>query len=227
MPIRINLLAEAQAAAELRRRDPVKLGIWVGGFLVCVVLLWAAKLQMDLLFANMAYKRAEANWARVENRYKQVTTNQARTVFLEDRLARLDRLSTNRFLWGSLLNSLQTTVVDGVQLTRIKGEQTYQRIEAVPGKNVAGKLVPRQPAASIEHITLSLDAKDWDFGGQTYNNYKQTLSRSDYFLKHAGSDGFVLGNTLGAPVTDPSDSQGRQFVPFTLTCSFPEVRRDE
>ena len=45
MPIRINLLAEAQAAEELRRKNPVKRGIWIGGFLVLVVILWIAKLQ--------------------------------------------------------------------------------------------------------------------------------------------------------------------------------------
>lgn len=227
MPIRINLLAEAQAAEEMRRRDPVKFGIWIGGFLVCLFLLWAGKLQLDLLFANAACKRLESNWTRIEPRFKQVTTNQTRTVLLEDRLARLDRLSTNRFFWGSLLNSLQTNMVDGVELTRIRGDQTYRQIEGAPAKLVAGKMAPRKLASSAERIVLTLDAKDWDFESQTYNKYKQSLSRSGYFVQHVGQDSFVLGNTLGAPVTDPADLRGRQFVPFTLTCSFPEVRRDE
>ena len=57
MPIRINLLAEAQAAAELRRKNPVKRGIWIGSFLVCVVLLWIAKLQLDISFEKHSYNK--------------------------------------------------------------------------------------------------------------------------------------------------------------------------
>ena len=45
MPIRINLLAEQQAAEELRRRDPVKRAIWVAGFFVVVVVVWSGYLQ--------------------------------------------------------------------------------------------------------------------------------------------------------------------------------------
>ena len=37
---RINLLAEAQAAEELRRRDPVKRATWLGAFLVAAILAW-------------------------------------------------------------------------------------------------------------------------------------------------------------------------------------------
>jgi len=42
MPIRLNLLAEAQAAEEARRRDPVKRAIWIGALLVSVVLVWSS-----------------------------------------------------------------------------------------------------------------------------------------------------------------------------------------
>ena len=41
MPIHINLLAEAQAAEELRRRDPVKRAIFIGISLVIVALMWS------------------------------------------------------------------------------------------------------------------------------------------------------------------------------------------
>ena len=39
MPIRLNLLAEAQALEESRRRDPVKRAVWAGVFLV-LALAW-------------------------------------------------------------------------------------------------------------------------------------------------------------------------------------------
>ncbi len=34
MPIRLNLLAEAQAAEEMRRRDPVKRALWLAGLII-------------------------------------------------------------------------------------------------------------------------------------------------------------------------------------------------
>jgi len=48
MPIRINLLAEAQAAEEMRRKDPVKRAIWIGGFVVFLTLLAALTLQLKI-----------------------------------------------------------------------------------------------------------------------------------------------------------------------------------
>ena len=49
MPLRINLLAEAQAAEELRRRNPVKRALWIGGFIVALILLWSSTLQVQLM----------------------------------------------------------------------------------------------------------------------------------------------------------------------------------
>ncbi|MFA6545335.1 MAG: hypothetical protein WCS99_13035, partial [Limisphaerales bacterium] len=40
MPIRLNLLAEEQYLAEVRRRDPVKRAAWMGGFFVLLMLFW-------------------------------------------------------------------------------------------------------------------------------------------------------------------------------------------
>ncbi|MGC3957234.1 MAG: hypothetical protein QM813_04480 [Verrucomicrobiota bacterium] len=52
MPIRLNLLAEAQAAEELRRNDPVKRALWVSVLLIALVLVWASSLQLKLIVAK-------------------------------------------------------------------------------------------------------------------------------------------------------------------------------
>jgi len=52
MPIHINLLAEAQAAEELRRRDPVKRGIFLGASLVVLMLVWSGMIQINSALAN-------------------------------------------------------------------------------------------------------------------------------------------------------------------------------
>ena len=52
MPIRINLLAEAQAAEDLRRRDPVKRSIYVAVCFVVMVLVWISSLQVKIMADN-------------------------------------------------------------------------------------------------------------------------------------------------------------------------------
>ena len=47
MPIHINLLAEAQAAEELRRHDPVKRAIFIGISLVVVALMWSGMVDVN------------------------------------------------------------------------------------------------------------------------------------------------------------------------------------
>jgi len=52
MPIRLNLLAEAQAIEEMRRHNPVKRAIWVGALLVCLMLVWSSSLQLKAMMAS-------------------------------------------------------------------------------------------------------------------------------------------------------------------------------
>ena len=52
MPIHINLLAEAQAAEELRRRDPVKRALFIGVSLVVVSLVWSGIVEINAFLAQ-------------------------------------------------------------------------------------------------------------------------------------------------------------------------------
>jgi len=116
MPIRINLLAESQALEEMRRRDPVKRAIWVGAVLAGSVLLWAGYLQSKALVASSEVKRLEARLISNTNEYHQVMEAQRKLDEATFRLAKLQQLATNRFLNGTVLDALQHTIVDEVQL---------------------------------------------------------------------------------------------------------------
>src|ERR1035438_4262612 len=225
MPIRINLLAEAQAAAELRRKNPVKRGIWIGSFLVCVVLLWIAKLQLDISWEKHACNNIETEWKDKMTKYSTVTNEQIRTAEVERKLAQLDYLSTNRFLWAHVLNALQKTMVDNVQVTALKGAQAYVKEE---GRDIGtGAAKSHIPGAMIEKISLNLEAKDLKPGDQNYTKFKESLCTFDYFAKRLQRrDGFVMDGILGPLTVDPVDPT-RQFVTFTLASHFPEARRSE
>ena len=225
MPIRINLLAEAQAAAELRRKNPVKRGIWIGSFLGCEGLLWIAKLQLDISFEKHNYSSIEEDWKTKMAKYSAVTNEQARTIEVEQKLAQLDRLSTNRFLWAPVLNALQKTMVDHVQVTGLRGAQAFVKEE---GRDVgSGAKKSHIPEAMIEKVSLSIEAKDLKPGDQNYTKFKESLCTFDFFERRLNRrDGFVMDGILGPLTVDPVDPS-RQFVTFTLASHFPASRRNE
>jgi hypothetical protein len=218
-------MAEAQAAAETRRKDPVKRGIWLGSFLVLVVVIWVGKLQTDIMFESSKYNNIDADWKAKVAKYSNVTNEMAKTTDVERKLNQLDVLSTNRFLWGPVLNALQKTMVDQVQVTRLHGDQTFAREDA----HTVGAGPTRQNFAAgvVEKDSLFIEAKDFRPNDQNYTKYKESLCNFDFFVKRLERrDGFVMDGILGPLTVDPVDSS-RQFVTFTLATHFPEARRSE
>jgi hypothetical protein len=225
MAIRINLLAEAQAAEEMRRKDPVKRGIWIGGFCVAVVLIWILKLQLDIGINKSHYNAIEQSWNADKARYGTVTNNMVRIAEANKKLSELDRLATNRFYWAPVLNALQQTVTDDIQVIKLTGEQKYTKEDAKVIGSGDSKIV--LPGAIVEKTSLYIDAKDYDPNAQNYDKFKEKLSASSYFVKLLGPrNSFILDGTLSAPTVDPSDPS-RQFVVFKLAAHFQEVRHSE
>ena len=229
MPIRINLLAEAQAAEDLRRRDPVKRGIWIGGFLVALVLLWCGKLQVDIWHDGITRSRLEKDWAIKEPKYKVLLATQERTERLGQLMDGLDRYSTNRFLWANVLNAIQHSTIEDIQLTRIRGEQTFDVVNGSSTTNSTanGPDIKHKPGSSTEKIRLVLDARDFNNQNQTWTKYKEALAQNKFFKNHLKKgEGFVLDGTQGAPTRDPLDPL-HEYVTFTLVTRLPEVKRYE
>ncbi len=226
MPISINLLAEAQAAEEQRRRDPVKRTIWVAGFAVSLILLWSLSLQFRIINSNSDLKKQQDQWSAEEKKAGATTEYLKRTAAIEQKLAALQRLSTNRFYYGSTLNALQQTVVDNIQAVRVKTEQSYANVEAVPAKVAAGKTVPGKPAASVEKVTLIVEAKDLNPSDLNYNKYKEALTKFPYFQTNLLKADALRLTALSKPTADPGDSS-RSYVMFTLEMQYPEISRNE
>lgn len=120
MPIRINLLAEQQAAEEARRRDPVKRALWAGGTAVALMLLWSLSLYFKLTNAKTELRQYETKLAAVEEQSKEARLNWANAGALENRIANLQRYSTNRFYCATLLDAMQQIVLDDVRVVRLQ-----------------------------------------------------------------------------------------------------------
>ncbi len=203
MPIRINLLAEAQAVEDVRRRDPVKRVVWAAVFTVSLVLVWISSLQVKIMTGNSELGSLEGRLNSKTNQYNQVINNQRKLADVNAKLAALDRLLTNRFLQATPLDALQHSTVEGIQFTRMRTEQKY---EVVPeGKTTTGeggKTIPGKPGSSTERLKLILDAKDTSPNPGVYQStrWKEALAQTPYFLsQHITADAYTPEQPFHSP----------------------------
>ena len=129
MPIRINLLAEEQAAEEMRRRDPIKRAVFAGAALAVLMLGWIGLTQMNVMAARRELADHVSRLKKVEDSSKEVRSDQMTVGDLQAKAKALDKYSRNRFFWGTLLDAVQQIMVDNVRLTEIRTEQKYYSSE--------------------------------------------------------------------------------------------------
>jgi hypothetical protein len=223
MPIRINLLAEAQALEELRRRDPVKRAIWLGAGLVILMLGWSSSLQVKAMFAKGELNRINAQLTTRTNEFQQVLVNQTKLILVNRKLNALQEMSTNRLLHGSLLNALQQTTLDDVQLVRLRTDESYFFNEEIKVKtNSFDRVIPGKPASVTEKIVVTLDAKDSSVNpGDQVSKFKHKVSESPYFQAALGKTNEVRLTNL----SPPQGIDGKSFVLFTVECRYGEKTR--
>jgi hypothetical protein len=223
MPIRINLLAEAQAVEEMRRRDPVKRAIWVAVGVVVLLLAWSGSLQLKAVIARGELNRVSSQLVTRTNEFQQVLVNRQMLTDVNRKLNLLSQMATNRMLHGTLLNALQQTTLEDVQLMRLKTDESYIYNEEIKAKtNANNHFVPGKPASVTERIVVTLEAKDSAPNpGDQVNKFKQVVSQSPYFRAVLGKPNEVRLANLSPPQT----TDGKPFVLFTLECRYPERTR--
>jgi len=225
MLIRINLLAEAQAAEELRRRDPVKRAAMGGALAAALMLVWYSYLQLGVLLANSSLTQADGQVETRTNEYQRVLADQREITELKQKLQKLQQLSAARFLQGNLLNALQKTAVSGVQLTRLRVVQSYDATtpDATAGQGGGGQSKSGKPGAITERIVVYLEARDFsDNPGDQVNQFKEAVAGQPYFQAALAETDAIRLSDLSAPQIGPD---GKPFRSFTLECSYPEQTR--
>ena len=86
MPIHINLLAEAKAAEDLRRRDPVKRAIYIGVSLVLALLVWSGMVEMDVIMAKQSLTGMQIAIDVKTNAYQRVSAQQKKNAVIQVKL---------------------------------------------------------------------------------------------------------------------------------------------
>jgi len=220
MPIHINLLAEAQAAEDLRRRDPVKRATFLGLALVVLMLFWGVMGQINLSLANQSLVGVNIQIDAHNKEYTNVVAQLNQIAVAKFKMASLEKLQSARFLQGNLLNALQHITVSGVQLTRMRVEQKYLETPGTDPKMGSDGVSPGTPGKSRETIVLFLDARDNSPNpGDQVNNFKQAIAEQPYFKTMLDKTNSVELVGLPSPQTGPD---GKQFATFKVVCHFPE-----
>ena len=220
MPIRINLLAEAQAAEEMRRRDPVKRAIYVAVFLLVLALAWCSSLFLQSMVIKNSFTRVQEEIQSHTNDYNTVSASLKRITDARQKLEALEKLSASRFLQGNLLNALQQSMVPNVQLTRLRVDQGYLYAEGTPTKTNGTHVIMGKAPVATEKITVALDARDTSTNpGDQVNKFKESVAKQAYFK-------LVLDRTNGIRLSNLSAPQngidGKLCVLFTLECRYPD-----
>jgi hypothetical protein len=224
MPIRVNLLAEAIAAEDMRRRDPVKRAIFGGSLLVALALVWSSSLLLEGMLASSGLSQVDSEIQTHTNEYSQVSGNLKKIAETQGKLDALQKLSNSRFLQGDLLNALQQIYVPNVKLMRFRVDQSYLINQGTPTQtNNFGNVVLGRPAVATEKILLSLDARDSSANpGDQINKFKDSVIKQPYFQTMLDrTNGLRLAN-LTAPQIGPD---GRPYVLFTLECRYLDQNR--
>ena len=204
MPIRINLLAEDQAAEEMRRKDPVKRSIWVGSFVVFLVLLWGLTIFLKSIIARAELSSSEGRWKSMEKKVKQIEVDRKQTAEIEKKQSALTQFTTNRFLWANALNALQDTLVDNIQIIRLKSEQVYVGGEGAkppPGVPAAAAGPAHSRAGfAVEKIVVHLDGRDFsERVAERVPQFKESLANSSFFQACLQKTNSVMLTSLSAP----------------------------
>lgn len=229
MPIRINLLAEVQAAEELRRQDPVKRAILAAVGLVVVVLAYAGMLIWQASQKQQHLAERQQTWNKLKPAYDAIKRNDALKVETDKKVEVLYAYSTNRWFWAPVLNAFAQVSTNAfatnLQVVRLTTEQMF--LDAPPVKpvtNALGKVVtPARPAGVLEQNKLIITAKD--YGRDTDANYDKlrlTVLEFPFFKAALEPGGTVRLVEFTKGTVDPLQPNARRFQNFVLQCQFGE-----
>jgi hypothetical protein len=223
MPIRINLLAEAQIAEDLRRRDPVKRAVFFGAFLVVLALAWSSSLQLGVMISKRDLARVQSTIEERTDEWQKVLVSQRKVYDARSRLESLQNLAASRFLEGNFMNALQQLNLNGVQLMRVRLEQSFVKTDVVPNKTNDLHVVLGHTAMMTEKIHVTLDARDSSASpGDQINKFKDTIARQPYFKSNQANQNPANTVQLVSLTPVQNNLDGKPYVLFTLAWDLPQ-----
>jgi hypothetical protein len=154
MALHLNLLHEEILEQRQRKRDPLKIGVYV---------LVGCGAMMFLYYAWNAYRTLEIKsrlggiqqeWAKVEPKVTAAQKHAAELTSMVNATQVLDRYIENRFFWAPVLEKISHCVAPNVQLVGIEG----QVLEEDKGITISieGLAAAREPRSAAEDLRQML-----------------------------------------------------------------------
>jgi hypothetical protein len=167
-----------------------------------------------------------SRWHKIEKEYQTAVDSHHAIGEAEQKLTALSLMSTNRFLWGNVLNGLQQTVIgnEDVRVSHFKGDQTYASTEETKPRTNGVQVIAGKPGTATESIKLTIDAVAASPNHDPrINKFKESISSVAYFKDNLNRNNGVILTRRSAP--GPPRTGGGLVVNFTLECYFPEKTR--
>lgn len=217
MPIRINLLAESQHEAEVRRRDPVKRAMMAAGVIVVAVIAYYVSLVTKQAVKSAAVNSNKEKLAAIQAEATTAQEKLSGVTELEKRIHQLNNLATNRVLWGTFLNEMQTLVMEDVPVRQITVSQLYGVNRPPPVRNIP------QPATAVQAIVIRIRLRDYGSEDQQKYIELQTKLLSNEWLKERLREDTPIEIEQFGQRTTSFDDPDRAFVEMVFKCSFEEL----
>lgn len=209
----------------MRRKDPVKLGCWIAGFLVALMLIWSLGLQLKSWSASEDLKSVQMRLKTLEKDSVLVITNQAKTAEMNKKLTALQQMSTNRLLCASVLNSIQFVIPENMHLIRVRTKQDFEDSPMIPMKKDGDRIIQAfKPATTIEKVRLYLEGSISGSGPDEKLDQLKRGLRFDAYLKGPFTNESSLRLNSRATAPDLNDP-GKTILNFTLEGVFPDITR--
>lgn len=217
----LNLLAEKIDEQKRRKMDPVRHGALLAGVLLLLLLAWAGQLWIKLWVVRSDWERNKTELKMKGPAAGEASANARAIVEIEGTLMALNQVATNRFLWAAPLNELQFAMVRDIQVLRLRLDQQIIRIAATkPRTNENNIVTPGRPAATLEKITMTIQAKDTGEPPAS-DRFIEAIAANPYFRNSLRKENPVRLLDRGAPQVDPLNPS-KTFIMFTIECSYPE-----
>ena len=217
---RINLLADQLAAAEARRRDPIRRGYQLAAVAVLLLLVWAGALWFKLSGRKAELGRNTTEYQSVQKAATDAAMYSRKAAEVESLLNKLVLHSTNRFVWARPLSDLQQAMVNGIQVVRVSMDQILVNTEATPPTIEGDRPVPGKPGSSTEKIILTIQAKNFGDSANVDKFIEAIAALPNFKGSLRKSNPVILKNRL-APQVDPADASVT-FTMFTIECNYAE-----
>lgn len=173
----------------------------------------------------LSLERAAAEWRRLDGQVSPVMTNLSRTASNKHKLARLEELSTNRFLWSEPLRALfRDCTIPKIKVAQVDAAQDYVLTPASKDAHTHRLTIP---ATSVEKIRLRIDARDFAPAAEAnYTKFMETIKDNPYFRTHlwqpAPIEFIERGPSIRMQAAEGDLQMARVFL---FDCVFPDKER--